>query len=557
MPNSMSPFRDVVGGGSYRNWAEAMMMQMSNELIQFQNGLRQNILRQNVIGDQVIKAGKANTAIPPTKYEGQTPAFVAAMKYFNRELTSRGMKQGDMADCRTLLVALSFEIFSNGEKANQKQLDKLRQEFRQSLLKDNNYQGNPTESKVRNYELYAVQTVLAYDIWRRSKTEKLDARIQTQAWESARGVLQRYMSSTDDLFLTPQGFQTIAAKNNNYTSPAATTLFQRTKNSIIAQEKLDQNNGFGGQEMADSANQRLRDFDRLVVSLNGQTNDLASGGAVAFMLYYQVYTGIKLNQKQLQWIRNKISHDIKVDKNYQAANDAQRQRWYEEWAMDSVYMLQSQTAGKGDWRSDARVKLQSLISPNKIEDYILTADKAREEQNVQQQTVTAIPEPETKPSKARSSTNATTTFTRVPQVLAIEGKNPSATTAQIENYLRIFDEAVKMYNGQNNDAAVANAIEFVVLYRIYYGVKLTQRQYQWLVREFVEDLKKDSSFQNLDNKDRQIYYEKIGVTTMRIFDLSRTDQNRSKEEALRGLKDTFQPRNLDNYSLTADGFVKK
>ena len=360
-------------GERYNNAMAATISILNSQMQQFMQAEMQNIMRKDMIGGEVIKGGLAHTTLPAINYKGKEPFIVKALQSFNQELTARSLKITDAADCRTLIIALSFEVYSNGSKMNQKQILDLRQLYKKDLLKDRGYQGMTDSERLAQTEQFALQTIVAYNIWQAAKTQPVPADAQIGAWEAAKGIMSRYYSTRfDKMILTPGGL-VVADTPNGFAPPiasTATTTFKRNRKIILA----EQDNAvqlFGGTAEDSSYTKWVRAFDKVAASYNSPTNDAAVANAAAFAVYYKIYSGKKLDLKQYQSVLKEMEKDLKTDQSFQRMNHEKRQLYYEDLASEAMNLFE-QAKERSDLKEDAYAKMEKIFAPRKLNEYRLT-----------------------------------------------------------------------------------------------------------------------------------------------------------------------------------------
>lgn len=179
---------------------------------------------------------------------------------------------------------------------------------------------------------------------------------------------------------------------------------------------------------------------------------------------------------------------------------------------------------------------------------------------------------------------AAPTFERIEQSLLAEQyatadyKFMEKDAAYFAGLLQKFDREVERRGGATNDAAVANAVAIAVNYYILSDgqTRLNDQQYKWALTEMQKDIASNVSYQNSTNKQKQEYYEYLGIKAMMTLDKFGSDTEFLKNigspilqdsykssfvtawgRARTNLQDLFQPRNFNEYELTETGFVKK
>lgn len=201
-----------------------------------------------------------------------------------------------------------------------------------------------------------------------------------------------------------------------------------------------------------------------------------------------------------------------------------------------------------------------------------------------------------KAAGANALQNAKTTFSRLPDNLFVAelsagNKITTQQAALYKRYMNQFDALVKKIGGPDNDHAFGQALMFAIYYTVYKdGERLIPKQTDAVVKLFYTDLISDAGFQKNTDKQLQVFYERLAIECMAVFEmyakaqderrsfetkmnnpaldpaeklsLSSTtkvyDQvNKVKELAYARLKEFFMPRNFDEYQLTGEGFIKK
>ena len=368
--DNFSPWVDHVSGKRFDTFMDGWLSEAHSQNEQAQQMMRQDIIRQGIVGRMIIKQGGATTKLPATNYRGRSDLFVQAMHDFNARLLAHKMSPTDAADGRALAVAISYEVYSNGKRATPAQINKLRQWFRREMLADGTYQGGSPTARLREHEGYAVQAVGAYQVWRRAKTQKVDAVLQIKAWDAAKDVLDWDMLGADKVFLTPTGFQTLS-KSNGYGPPVpntATVTFKRTFPSLLARQAA----ATTPTTVEDSSYTRwISNFDRVVQHYGGKNNDVADAYAAAFAAHWMLVYGTPLNQSQYRWLHRAFADDVRKDAAFQSKNDEARQRVYENLGADAMCKAEQKKAGQVV-KDDCYRMMKEIFAPRDLDGYRLT-----------------------------------------------------------------------------------------------------------------------------------------------------------------------------------------
>lgn len=325
-------------------------------------------------GQERIRRGQATTRFKPvaaslisvfvTREAAKTPAqkreltraWAARLRAFRQAAASSGVAPNDLASGFSLMFALNFEVFSGGQKASATQRASLTQDFRQSLLKDAEFQGWSEAEKQLLYEEKAINTmdaVLDYQAAFRAG----DAGARAGAQAAAKTLLDAWWTEPiDSLELTPAGFGDRGKRLVK--QGKTTTRFTPTEPWALSSD--------------------VRTAWRIALRERGAPeNDLADAYAVCLALCYEMYSGdqVRLNERQFAWARQAMRHDTLTQPFWQGMNDRQKQKAVEDLVTQTMGAVASARQGfRIMARSQARGLLVHIFAPRPFEKYALTPD---------------------------------------------------------------------------------------------------------------------------------------------------------------------------------------
>ncbi len=243
------------------------------------------------------------------------------------------------------------------------------------MLKDEVYQGLSVAERVADNENRAIKTMVSYWMWQNARTKNIPADAQIAAWEAAKDILESFFSHrSQNVILAKDGF-TESKTPNNFGPPVAagaTTTFKRNPQYLLGAESVARYQGVGGTLEQNVFTTHVRKFDQIVLSYGSQTNDVAAANAAAFAVYAYFYSGVKLNQKQYDWLHAEMVKDLKADRQFQLMNDQVRQRMYETLGSDAIHLSNQQPADSMKKQADCEMK--KIFAPRNLDDYTLKQD---------------------------------------------------------------------------------------------------------------------------------------------------------------------------------------
>jgi hypothetical protein len=351
-------------------------------------------------------------------------------------------------------------------------------------------------------------------------------------------------------------------------SGRATTTFQRLPGHLAPDAyAAQQQDPAERQKAALGCTQALQKFEEIAAKNHLNINDVADAYGLAFTMSYEVYSGGRqVNAAQRAGFIQQQRAVLMKNLFFQGSPDKERQLQTEKYGIDAV--LASAQHAVASRTNDAVLRDSAL--------------------RIAAQTLQEL---WSGPLGALELTS--TGFGDRGERIIREGK---ATTRVALSPTPIANEpdAVQLWRdfvqyAQSNKVAVADygqvqALALSINYEIYAGRALTDKQFQWAVREMSHDILGDATFQGSSAHDKQEVLEVIAIAAMSVaaelkqsatvapeeldgplLAIARNEgvDNASKARALadqarqaakRNLAQLFAPRVFDNYVLAEGGF---
>jgi hypothetical protein len=358
----------------------------------------------------------------------------------------------------------------------------------------------------------------------------------------------------------------------------ASTVFTPTvKDSFI--EKSAQNiENLQDRQKFTAANRQLLETFQTAITQNRLTqNDLADGRALAFVIAYQILNDEFPGKQRLEWMRRNIRQTLLADVRFQGSLDDEKQQEYEQLGIRAILASYASNSSKRTNLS-SNERAQAEQTAKSIAENIVTQVFGKSAGAVEM-TAEGFGN---KAERLVTQGKGLTTFRRSPQLMTQTNSTDEAALDQ--NLIGKFDREVKARGGQMNDLAIANAVAFDLAYQIVNEkANLNAAQFKWLADEMVKDITNGAqavAFQSLTDGQKQANYEDLAIKSMTLVNerirldnilknksgdalsnLSKAYEVKVPSQNLRSnaqklMVYIFNPRNLDDYELTENGFRK-
>ncbi len=545
-------------------------------------------------GRKRIAAGKASTMFvasndgitidsrvaqgaSPESAEKTRAAARSSLDEFNQQMKARGYDTRDVADAKALAFCMAFAAFK-GEDPGPARMESLRAKFRGEMLASELWQGYAEHERQAEYENVAIPAMMAITARAASAAKDVpddqQGGFERAAKELAEPVLKQFIRfPIESLELTADG---VGDRGERLAKGGlGTATFHRVQPFITVRDYsmrwdfLKKPAGYWEQAIAR--------FDAVVQASGGAVNDVADANAAAFAIYYYVQSEgmVELSRAQVEWVRAEMRKDVLGSVEYQRMSDLQRQRLYEDFALESVrirddyheqervlalpkpedpFAAMAHASNQGfarDWRqrdiATALAKCKDIFQPRKLEEFVLvdrgfaaigTGDPiamqtpppdapalaafsadgvapippAPAATSPQPNNNPASPIPPTTPPTPTSSTG----FIRVPECLTVAefvGKHAEITDtpADVAELLSDFDMEVEEDEGRMTDLGDAKATAFAMIYELLNDEELSEAQVTGARAYFRDQVQASTEMQGWNDRRRQQAYERIGL----------------------------------------------
>lgn len=373
----------ISNGQRYVNAYQDMVLMQSIGKLKTSKGQATTKITASGQNSLVEAMARGQKSLPSQEQVRQTAS--AALTAFNNYLKFKKLAPYDAADGRALAFVLAYQMYNN-EDPGAARLIKLRNVHRDLLLKDMYFQGKENTQKQKEYEDMAIRTMYGWRAYQLSKQLDLNSPEKEKAKQTSQTFAYKIL---DDLWNSPvSGIQL----STNYMgfedrgkavlgTGQAVNTFNRNKTLLTASQYVSKY-----KKSETFFVSLLEEFDREVTARGGEISDAAWVNTIAFAFMYETYTQkkVRLNDKQLNWVFNEMSKDMLSSQWYQGLANADKQKYYEEVALDSMIIYdnyrQIEKQARGMERAmlldeeskNARRRLATIFDPKVLSDYRLT-----------------------------------------------------------------------------------------------------------------------------------------------------------------------------------------
>lgn len=296
----------------------------------------------------------------------------------------------------------------------------------------------------------------------------------------------------------------------------------------------------------------LRMFRQNLQARRLSQNDIVDAGALAFILSYEVYFGLKPSDSHLNWMRKKGRDILLKSPNFQGVPDDERQRTFEVFGVLTMY---AQILQKRSYRGDKEAGIEAKETAEEV---------LKEVWGSSIDSIQILPKGFIhKGQKIIQDKQATQFFNFNPNLQT--AKKMSNGNAQIESqYQSILNQIYKEMFARkmaNNDIAICGTYSFSVIYPFISGSgELNKEQLEGVYESFKTAILTSADIQAASDENKQIACEIFAIRAALLKNQisNNNDPNVSKLLAEQFLNQLFRAygQEFRNYQMTSNKFFR-
>jgi hypothetical protein len=307
------------------------------------------------------------------------------------------------------------------------------------------------------------------------------------------------------------------------------------------------------QKFAEAA---LKHFKEELRAKGLAANDLADGGALAFVLCHEVYFGVQPSEAQFQWLRRKLRQELMADAKFQGGSDQERQRNFSVNGALTMYAIDIYRKGATvplTERKEAKeiaAEVLQIIWGNSIDTILMTPTgfMHKGEKIIAGGGATHL-------YNYNSNVQTAVRYARNIQVQGV------AQTYQ--EYLTLFYQELYRRGGKNNDLAWCGTLSAYGAYLVLAeGREMNASQIQSVYAFIKNSILKSPDIQAASDENKQLACEILAIQATEVYrkfiSEKQLGRNYQKVNAELILRDIFRALGEDirQYKLTESGIVK-